>query len=550
MPNAKAVAGRVFLAGPRLGALVGAVLSFGLSLTPSLVPRPWRMQGVVAGIAAALGYALGAALGRLLELKPVRRRLTFLPLKAPKAGLAAGGALFAVLCLGVNFWWQLDVRRLMGMDTGIAYYPFAVTGVALVAGYLLVAAGRAVREAYDALSRLIARLVPRRWVLAARVVVTALLLITFVDVVLGDKVVGAFNEAYVATDVHIDSGVSPPESPYRSGSPDSLTPWDSLGRQGRQFVANGPTLEDLEAFNGEPALEPIRVYAGRATSESLTERAELAVAELERTGGFDRRALVVITTTGTGWVDPLGIDPLEYLLNGDSAAIAVQFSYLPSWAFMLRDQDVARQAGRALFEAVRRRWEQEPEDSRPLLLIFGESLGVFGSESAFGTLEDVTRQTDGVLWVGPPRFSRMWSSFVTGRDPGSPVWHPVYQQGRTVRFGWDHASLTEPDGPWERPRVVYLQNGSDPVTWWTADLLFNRPEWMDKPRSPGISERMFWVPVATFMQVSLDLLVGTQVPHGHGHSFGPAQAAAWALIVEPDGWSEQDTRRLVEFLSG
>lgn len=483
-------------------------------------------------------------------LRPLWRRLPSLQKK--KGAFIALSVLGVILPLGsliANFWWQVDVRRHMGMDSAVAFYPFAVTFAALLVGYLLVVVARLIRVAYEALTRLIARFVPRRWVLAAKVVVTSLLLIAFVDVVLGDQVVGAFNDAFVATDSHIDAGVQQPNSPYRSGGTDSLISWESLGRQGRQFVAGGPSTEEISAFNRAPAVEPIRVYAGLATSESMTERADLAVAELERTGAFDRRALVVITTTGTGWVDPQGIDPVEFIFNGDTASIALQFSYLPSWAVMLGDQDVARQAGRTLFEAVRRRWELEPEGTRPLLLLFGESLGVFGSESAFADLQDVTQRADGVLWVGPPRFSRTWRSLTDNRDPGSPVWQPLYQQGRTVRFGWDHASLTEPDGPWERPRVVYLQHGSDPVTWWTVDLLFNRPEWTDEPRSPGISERMFYLPVATFLQITLDLLASTDVPHGHGHSFGPGQAEAWALILEPEGWSDSDTRRLVSTLS-
>ena len=53
--------------------------------------------------------------------------------------------------------------------------------------------------------------------------------------------------------------------------------------------------------------------------------------ELERTGGFDRAVLAVIATTGTGWVNPAVPAALEYLYAGDTAVVAMQYSYLPSW---------------------------------------------------------------------------------------------------------------------------------------------------------------------------------------------------------------------------
>ncbi|QIK66398.1 hypothetical protein G7072_08535 [Nocardioides sp. HDW12B] len=58
------------------------------------------------------------------------------------------------------------------------------------------------------------------------------------------------------------------------------------------------------------------------------------------------------TTTGTGWVEPASLGSFEYIAGGDTASVAVQYSYLPSWLSFLVDQDRARAAGRALFDAV------------------------------------------------------------------------------------------------------------------------------------------------------------------------------------------------------
>lgn len=57
-----------------------------------------------------------------------------------------------------------------------------------------------------------------------------------------------------------------------------------------------------------------------------------------------------------------------------------------------------------------------------------------------------------------------------GSPPGSPIWKVVYNRGETVRFGFDLDSLSEPETPWSQPRVVYLQNTSDPVTWSSGDI--------------------------------------------------------------------------------
>ena len=36
-------------------------------------------------------------------------------------------------------------------------------------------------------------------------------------------------------------------------------------------------------------------------------------------------------------------------------------------------------------------------------------------------------------------------------------------------------------GPWEGTRVMFLQHPSDPIIWWSPDLLFSRPDWLIEP---------------------------------------------------------------------
>src|SRR5690349_23423139 len=181
-------------------------------------------------------------------------------------------------------------------------------------------------------------------------------------------------------------------------------------------------------------MEPIRIYAGLASAKVAEAQAALAVRDLQRTGGFQRRHLAVVTTTGSGWVDPALVDSFEYLSGGDCATVAIRYSYLPSWISYLVDQAKAQAAGRALFDAVYGVWAKMPTTDRPKLFVAGESLGSFGGEAAFTGQNDLANRTNGALFTGPPNFNTLFREFSDHRDPGSPEVEPIYQDGRIVRF--------------------------------------------------------------------------------------------------------------------
>jgi len=323
--------------------------------------------------------------------------------------------------------------------------------------------------------------------------------------VLFDGFVAVADRSFALRDTSTADGVEPTDSPRRSGGPGSLVDWDSLGRQGRTFVADGPTVEELSAFRGAAALEPIRIYAGMATDAEVEARARRAVDDLERAGGFDRSHLLVATTTGTGWLDPGTMAAFEYLTDGDAAIVTMQYSYLPSWLSYLVDQVRARQAGRELFDAVYERWTERSPDARPELFIFGESLGSFGAEAAFSGAFDLRDRTSGALSVGALGLNVLHREFTEGRDPGSHQVAPVFRAGRTVRFS--DGRTTAPAGqdrPWDGLRVLYLQHPSDPITWRDTDLLVRRPDWLEEPRGRDVLGGMVWVPFVTFSQVTGD----------------------------------------------
>jgi uncharacterized membrane protein len=526
-----------------LGALV-----FGCSsLTPSLLPRGWLIQGIIAGITAAIGYGVGVAIAWFVAELTANRLSAGFRRRAWQV-LAVLGTVLVVVMLILGARWQKQIHELMGVQPEAGYTSIGIVVVSVLVFALIVAIGRGVRALGRGLVRLFNRFLPHRMARPLGVLVAGALVVFLLNGVLFQGLVNGANSAFSVKDGETEKGAVEPTAPERSGSPASLIPWADLGLQGRNFVGMGPTPEQLEAFSGRPALEPVRAYAGLASAEDPGDRAALAVRDLQRAGGFDRSVLVVATTTGTGWVDPAASTALEYEFNGDTAMVAMQYSYLPSWLSFLVDQAKARDAGRALFDAVYGVWARLPVESRPKLYVFGESLGTFGGEAAFSGLADIVNRTDGVLWAGPPNFNELWRQLVADRESDSPEWRPVVDDGRTARFADEPGDLKQPAGTWQTPRLAYLQNASDPIVWWTPQLILNHPDWLRGTRGPDVSQSMVWIPFVTFWQVTADLVFAMNVPDGHGHKYSADYADGWADVAQPPGWTDADTQRLRELI--
>ena len=270
----------------------------------------------------------------------------------------------------------------------------------------------------------------------------------------------------------------------------------------------------------------------------------MAADELERKGGLKRKLIAVATTTGTGWINAAEADSLEYMYNGDTAIVSMQYSYLPSWLSFLVDKENARQAGEALFEAVDEKVRALPEAQRPKIVVFGESLGSFGGEAPFLRPNNIIARTNGALFSGPT-FNNTMRDFITdNRDADSPEWLPIFDDGANVRFAARADDLGRPEAPWGNPRIAYLQHASDPIAWWTPELLFAKPDWLREPRGYDVSGDMHWIPVVTFLQVAADMAVAVDVPDGHGHRYVKDVVNAWAAVLKPAGWTPEKTEKL------
>ena len=254
------------------------------------------------------------------------------------------------------------------------------------------------------------------------------------------------DKTFMAVNDEFSTDVPAPTSRFVSGGPRSAVTWDDLGRQGRVFIANAPTRAQVSEFAGPRAVAPVRAYVGVGTDGDvdLRQEAARAVTELERLGGFRRSVLNVVTGTGRGWVNENQAQALEYLWDGDTATVSIQYSYLPSWMSFLADGDRAEIAGKLLFDAVYAHWSALPVDQRPKLVVSGESLGSFGAEAAFSSPQDLARRTDGALFVGPTANNSLWQGLTAGRDPGTPEVLPSYEGGAFVRFADSPSDLTTP----------------------------------------------------------------------------------------------------------
>lgn len=546
------------LASPTFGGALGGLVFWGASVTPTLIPRPWGAQAVIGAVCLAVGYGIGTFVGWLVERVLVRahhrsteavQRWSWIALiLVGEVAFVAGGFLWER--------WQNQQRKLMGMsEVGWDKAALMMLGSAAL-GVLVVIAGRTIRHAYAAMSRQVRRRLPEP---VAHPLTVAILFI-IVLILLGGAafrgLAAGADALHAAQNDETSDDISKPTSSNVSGSVESIVSWESLGRTGRDFVATATTEDELREFNGADSrpVDPVRVYVGVESADTLDERADLAVQELERTGGFDRAVLVVWVPTGSGWVIPESAEAIEQLYNGDSAIVAIQYSFLPSLVSVFTEPGLAIDAGATLLNAVEKRWSELPFEARPKLLLFGKSLGTAGVEAPFAavdaesSLANLTARIDGALIVGPKHGNPIYSQLTDARDPGSPAWQPVVDDGQTVRFltrDPRQPSLPSSSGP---PRIVYLLHPSDPVSFWGLDVLWRPPEWMDDPRGYDAPAAARWFPLVSGAQAVGDLIYQLSPPPGFGHDFSTDYVRGWAEVVPPDGWTAADTERLENFL--
>jgi len=528
------------------------------SLGSSLLPRSAMMQGVVSALSFTFGYAVAVLVWSVvrwvLELFGVTVAADAIPSVVRWILLGLIGVVLAAMAL---LWpdWQTSQGELVGVDALGFTDGLLAIGWTLVFSAALFLIGRSIRWL---VWRIDVAFEERMAVGVARGVTVAIVVavVGAMYLFIASSGLTTFaNARFEGGDETTLEGVEQPQEAESSGSPESLVAWEDLGFQGRTFTGDAVSVGDLSAYYGttEGVRTPIRVYAGLKSADSPEDRAQLVVDELDRTNAADRAVVALVSVTGTGWVDPTAAAALEYMWRGDTAIAGMQYSFLPSWISFILDTETATDAGIAINDAVIAWWQELPENDRPRLVAFGESLGSLGSEAAYakGSLDDsldsTTSKVDGALWIGPTASNAIHSQLLQERDP-SPVWLPVYDNGDVVRLANAVGAFDLDDPGWEEPRVVYYHHASDPVGYWNWETLWKPQEWTDKPVGPDVPDAVRWVPFTTFTHVVVDLINGFSASVGHGHNYNDTFVEGWSIVAPPDAWTVEDTRRLQQHL--
>lgn len=526
-----------------IGLVIGLAF-FCISLTPSLLPRDFIVQGILSGLVFVAGYTIGYVGQRIwhfMELKEVSGRLAGVILWALLSILIVT----TVYTLNQIITWQNSIRLLMEMSPIETAYPVTLLCIAIITALLIILLFRLFQSVATKSVRIINRYLPLRVSIVLGCTVVVMLLLSFINGVIIKGTLNGMDESFAAVNKLLDSEYEQPQHNSASGSVQSLISWSDIGKNGKRFVADGPTKEEISAFIGREAMQPIRVYAGFDTGDTLEERAQIALAELKRVGGFSRSTLIIATSTGTGWLDPSAVDSVEFIHSGDIATVTLQYSYLPSWLTLMVEPEVAREAASAMFSAIYGYWTTLPHNQRPKLYLHGLSLGALGSADTVDLLTIITDPINGALWSGPPFLSRRWGTVTRDRVPGSPQWRPVYRDSSVVRFMTQDGFPNLNGAKWSPLRIVYLQHASDPMSFFSSNLAYSSPDWLGTDRARDVSHYLQWFPIVSFFQIAFDIPMATSVPLGYGHNFAPAEYIdAWIEVTHPTNWDALDTAKL------
>jgi len=312
-----------------------------------------------------------------------------------------------------------------------------------------------------------------------------------------------------------------PASDKVSGGPGSFVAWDSLSRQGRRNVSTALSTDLIETVMGEPAVaEPIRVFVGLESAPTERERLELLMRELDRTGALDRELLMVISPTGTGYVNYVAVEAAEFMSRGNIASVTMQYSLRPS-PLSLDRVDEGREQYRMMIDTIHNTLRERPAKKRPRMVLFGESLGAWTSQDAFehrGTQGLIDAGIDRAIWIGSPYMSK-WKEQVLKSDR--------YDVDRSLVGRFNDFGQLEALGDEARSRLRYVMitHDNDAVAHFGLDLLVRAPEWLGpaETRPATVPKAEQWRTPTTFVQTLVDMKNAANVIPGQfeakGHDY-------------------------------
>lgn len=314
---------------------------------------------------------------------------------------------------------------------------------------------------------------------------------------------------------------SPPTSAFVSGGPGSLVPFDTLSREGRRFTNMVLTREEISTVMGTPAkADPVRVFVGLDTAAELEDRVDILMDEMIRAGAFEREVLAFASPTGSGYINYVFAEALEYMTLGDCAISTMQYSMLPS-SMSLTRTGLAIEQNRALMHAMVGYMRGIPEAKRPKFVLFGESLGALTMQDIWRhrTVEAMDRDfVHSSIFLGTPsatEFAKSWRL-----DPDKiDAKHIIIEVDNFGQY------LAMSDSDRASARHILISHFDDPIPKFGTNLLMRQPWWLgpEADRPPRVPKSSSWRPGTTFVLTGVDLINAMEVVPGkfgrRGHDY-------------------------------
>lgn len=516
-----------------LGSVIGAMAGASESFQPTLVPRSTLHQALVTAAMATTGAAVGATAGGSFgafgsAVRSSGHARADLNVRSALVGIgvtaaaAAVGGFRAKRLRGAQLenyaeWGPKEQNPELAIAAGVAAAGMVGTA-ALGSAVLLDRAGAILAERMPGHRR--------AW--------TAGIIVLGAGIGTG-LVVGARRMVFsrLETDSRaVDAALAEaPDDNFVTGGPRSGIDYDSLPREGSRFVRWRVRSDEINRLLGiEDAIEPVRVFIGIDNADTAGERVDLAIAEMDRLGAWERSAILAVSPAGSGYANSVPVEALEFYRHGDVTSVVVQYGLLPSM-FSFSKRELAAETYRQLVDRISDRISQLPADDRPELFGFGESLGAstaqqgIAQEPSLANVVDATVQKlDAVVFVGTP-------GGPTLRDQLSGNPNSVHVDR------WQDLPASAP----QETQFWFLDHDADPVTRFTTDLLHHRPVWLaeQSQRGRNVPDQMRWTPLTTWQQVMFDVAYATQAQSGVFLSVGHDYRADLAIVVArvfAEGW--------------
>lgn len=256
----------------------------------------------------------------------------------------------------------------------------------------------------------------------------------------------------------------------KAGRPDEHFPYAQVGEEGRKFLSATRSATQIAAVTGKPAQAPFRFYEGLLSGKTVDERTAAVMKSLltrkndQGETAFDQDVLVLAPSTGSGFVESVGVNTVENALGGKSATIGIQYNDLASF-LSLAEMKLGVHQTRALLKAINAELQARAGRGEhvPKLFMLGESLGAAVGYKALEPHQAElanpasSYHVDNTLFTGLPGFLDAAEKQFSGQK---------YEQGHFVNQDGS-VIMVDPTASkrfWPQPgRINIANNKTDPV---------------------------------------------------------------------------------------